>query len=216
VGSVVRNELAAVPSPNVRKNVTVGPNGDANGSVIVASERQYEITGYVKTSHGIVETTVRQALSFKNSQNFAINATTYIQDLSQSTTVNAKTITRGLFSVTEDDRKFSYPLTVHFGQTTNPDGSLSVKTIAKQRYLAEDVRRFNGFAVSVDETSNDVSSADTLSFDNSGARTGNTGASSQAYFTKDSRGGCYNRILTSVNSVLTGFEDGSRCSRSNE
>jgi hypothetical protein len=212
VGSVVRNELAAAPSPHITKNVTVGSNGDANGSVSVASERRYEIAGYVKTSHGIVETTVRQALAFESSQNFTINATTFIQDLSQSTTVNSKTITRGIFSLTEDDRKLSYPLTIHFGQTTNSDGSLSAKTVAKQKYLAEDVRRFDGLTVSEDETSNAVSSEDTLSFNSAGARTGNTGASSQDYFTKDSRGRCYSRILTSVNNVLTGSEDGSRCS----
>lgn len=214
VGSVVRNELAAEPAPKVTQNVTIGPNGDANGSVVVASQRQYEITGYVKTSHGIVETTVRQVLSFKNFQNFTINATTYIQDLSQSTTVNAKTITRGIFSVTEDDRRFSYPLTIHFGQTTNSDGGLAVNTVARQKYLVEEVRRFDGFAAAVAETSNEVSSADTLSFDNTGARTGNTGASSQDYFTKDSRGRCYSRILTSVNNVLTGSKDSGRCSRS--
>ena len=213
VGSVVRNELAAGPSPTVTKNVTAGSNGDASGSVTVASQRQYEITGYVKTSHGIVETTVRQALSFKNSQNFTVNATTYIQDLSQSTTVDSRTLTRSIFSVTEEDRKLSYPLTIHFGQTTSSDGSLSVNTIAKQTYLAEGTRRLDGFTVSEDETSNEVSSEDTLSFNTAGARTGNTGASSQDYFTKDSRGSCYSRILTSVNNVLTGFKDGSRCSR---
>jgi hypothetical protein len=212
VGSVVRNELAAGPSPKVTKNVAVGSNGDASGSVSVASEREYEITGYVKTSHGIVETTVRQALSFKNSQNFTINATTYIQDLSQSTTAHAKTITRGNFSMTEADRELSYPLTIHFSQTTNSDGSLAVNTIAKQIFLTKDVRKFDGFAVSFDTTSNEVSSADTLSFNNAGARTGNTGASSQHYFTKDSRGRCYDRILTSVNNVLTGNKDGGRCS----
>jgi hypothetical protein len=213
VGSVVRNELAAAPSPQITRNVTVGSNGDAHGSVSVASERRYEITGYVKTSHGIVETTVRQALAFENSQNFTINATTFIQDLSQSTTVNSKTITRGIFSVTEEDRQLSYPLTIHFGQTTNSDGSLSANTVAKQQYLAEEVRRFDGLTAFEDETSNAVSSEDTLSFNSAGARTGNTGASSQDYFTKDSRGRCYSRILTSVNNVLTGSEDGSRCRR---
>jgi hypothetical protein len=210
---VVRNELTAEPAPKVTTNVTVGSNGDASGSVIVASDRQYEITGYVKTSHGIVETTVKQALSFRNSQNFTINATNYIQDLSQSSTVHAKTITRGNFSVTENDRQLSYPLTVHFAQTTNSDGSFSLKSIAKQNYQAEDVRRFDGFPVSVDETSNEVASADTRSFDNTGVSTGHIGTSSQSYFTNDSRGRCYSRKLTSVNSVLTGFDDGGRCSR---
>jgi hypothetical protein len=57
---------------------------------------------------------------------------TLSQDLSQSSTVNTKTITRGDFSVTENDRELSYPLTVHFAQTTNSDGSLSAKTIAKE------------------------------------------------------------------------------------
>jgi Peptide N-acetyl-beta-D-glucosaminyl asparaginase amidase A len=212
-GSVVRNELTAEPAPKVTTNVTVGSNGDANGSVVVASERQYEITGYVRTSHGIVETTVKQALSFRNSQNFTINASTYSQDLSQSSTVSAKTITRGEFSVTENDRELSYPLTVHFAQTTNSDGSLSVNSIAKQKYLAEDVRRLDGFAFSVDENSNAVASEDTRSFDNAGVPTGHTGASSQDYFTNESRGRCYSRKLTSVSSVLTAFHDGGRCSR---
>ena len=213
VGSVVRNELTAAPAPKVTTNVTVGSNGDASGSVVIASERQFEITGYVKTSHGIVETTVKQALSFRNSQNFTINATNYIQDLSQSTTVNAKTITRGDFSITEVDRQLSYPLTVQFTQTTNSDGSFSLKTIAKQNYQAEDVRRFDGFPFAVDETSNDVASADTRSFDNTGVSTGHVGTSSQSYFTNDSGGRCYSRKLTSVNSVLTGVDDGGRCSR---
>jgi peptide N-acetyl-beta-D-glucosaminyl asparaginase amidase A len=212
-GSVIRNELTAEPSPKVTENVTAGSNGDANGSVIIASERNYEITGYVKTSHGIVETTVRQTLTFKNAQNFTINASAYIQDLSQSTTVKAKTITRGIFSLAEYDRELSYPLTIHFGQTTNSDGSLSVNTIVKQKYRAEELRRLNGFTVSAAEVSNDVASEDTLSFNNAGARTGNTGASSQDYFANDSLGHCYSRILTSVNNVLTNAKDGDRCPR---
>jgi len=126
--------------------------------------------------------------------------------------VKAKTITRGIFSVTEDARELSYPLTIHFGQTTSSDGSLSVHTISNQRYLAQDVRRFDGFPVSADETSNEVSTNDTLNFNSAGARTGNAGASSQNYFTKDARGNCYSRILTSVNNVLTASKDGGRCS----
>jgi hypothetical protein len=212
VGSVVRNDLAAEPAPKVTKNLTIGSNGDANGSVVVISERQYEITGYVETSHGIVETTVKRALSFKNSQNFTINSTTYIQDLSQSTTVSAKTITRGILSVTENDSELSYPLTIHFAQTTNSDSSIAANTTAKQKYLAENARRFDGLTVSADKTSNDVSSEDTLTFNSAGALSGHAGASSQDYFTRDSRGTCYNRKLTSVNSVLTGSKDGGRCS----
>jgi hypothetical protein len=156
---------------------------------------------------------VKQASSFRNSQNFTINATTYIQDLAQSTTVKAKTITRGEFSFTESDRTFSYPLTIHFGQTTNSDGSFSANTVAKQSYVTEDVRRFDGFTFSSDETSNDVASEDTLSFSSAGALTGHTGASSQNYHANDSRGRCYSRKLTSVNSVLTGVTDGGGCPR---
>ena len=209
-GTVIRNELAATPSPNLMNNVTVGANGDANGSVVITSERQYEITGYVMTSHGIVETTVRQALSFSNAQNFTINAGNFIQDLSQSTTVNSKTITRGILSVTEDERKLSYPLTIHFGETVNADGSFSVSTIAKQKFQVEDVRRFDGLTLSSEETSNGVSTADTLSFNSAGARTGNTGASSQDYFSS-SPGRCYSRVLTSVNNALTASADDGRC-----
>jgi hypothetical protein len=151
-------------------------------------------------------------LSFKNSQNFTINATTYIQDLSQSTTVKAETITRDGWFVTEESRTFSYPLTIQYGQTTNADGSFSAKTVSNQKYLVSGVTRSDGLAFSRDETSNEVASEDTLSFTSAGALTGHTGASSQSYRT-NSRGRCYSRKLTSVNSVLTAYTDGGGCPR---
>ena len=56
-----------------------------------------------------------------------------------------------------------------------------------------------------------MSSQDTLSYSTAGVRTGHTGNSSQIYFTRDSRGSCYSRAPTSVDSALTAYQDGAAC-----
>jgi hypothetical protein len=158
-----------------------------------------------------VETTVSQRIRFSNTQSFAINTTTYDQALEQSTTVDSQTTTRRGALVTEERKTLSYPLKVEYNQLTNADGSLSAQTVVDQKDLENEVNRVAGLEVLSVRTSNHVSSQDTLSFSAAGVRTGHTGNSSQIYVTRDSRGHCYSRALTSVDSVLTAYKDGAAC-----
>jgi Peptide N-acetyl-beta-D-glucosaminyl asparaginase amidase A len=210
-GGIVSNDLTASPQPQVLENVTTAANGDASGPVSVTSTRKYSITGYVNTSRGRVETTVSQQMSFGNRQTFTINATTYIQDLEQTTTVDAKTTTREGFLTSEAEHVFSYPLSLKFSQTTNSDGSIAVLTNVDQQYLENDVSRRGEIEVFSVNTSNHVSSQDTVNDTAQGVAIGRTGSSSQEYVTRDSRGDCYSRNLTSVNDVLTAFQDDTAC-----
>ncbi|HYU14656.1 MAG TPA: hypothetical protein VEL05_01230, partial [Candidatus Acidoferrum sp.] len=60
--------------------------------------------------------------------------------------------------------------------------------------------------------SNVVEPTDTLLFDAGGAVVGRTGqASSQRYFTADSRGHCYSRAITAAAGILTSVTDGAEC-----
>ena len=212
-GSVLSDNLSAQPLPEVVENVIVDSAGNASGPVTVTSTRNYSISGYVDTSHGRVETTVSQRIRFSNTQSFTINTTTYVQALEQSTTIDSETTTRRGALVTEERKTFSYPLEVEYNQITNADGSLSAQTVVEQKDLENEVNRVAGLEVLGVRTSNHVSSQDTLSFSAAGVRTGHTGNSSQTYVTRDSRGSCYSRALTSVDSVLTTYEDGAACHR---
>jgi hypothetical protein len=211
-GGILSNDLAAEPTPKVTEDVAIDASGDATGSVTVASSRKFAISGYVNTSHGRVDTTVKQTMDFNNTQNFTINATTYIQDLAQTTNVVSSTTTREGPLVLTDEKTFSYPFTFYYGQTTNSDGSISVANISDQKYLTNDAKSFEGFKFYLDKTSNEVASHDTLNYTSAGVYTGHTGASSsQNYFTNNSLGYCYSRSLASANSALTSYKDGDGC-----
>jgi len=210
-GSLLSDNLSAQPLPEVVENVIVDSAGNASGPVTITSTRNYSISGYVDTSHGRVETTVSQRIRFSNTQSFTVNSTTYVQDLEQSTTIDSQTTTRRGALVTEERKTLSYPLEVKYNQITNADGSFSAQTVVDQKDLENEVNRVAGLEALSVRTSNHVSSQDTLSFSASGVRTGHTGNSSQVYVTRDSRGFCYSRALTSVDSVLTAYKDGAAC-----
>jgi hypothetical protein len=203
-GGVLSNDLAPQPSPTVTENVISA----GNGSVTVASERHYGIRGYVETSHGRVKTTVWQTLSFSSSWSFYrdLVALKLGDDLTQSTTVDARTVTLEGRSVTEEDRTFSYPFTVHTGIAKNSAGHLTATGSVDQKYLTTGARLANGVTVYTDQTSNEVATQS-----NSGIGVASQRGSSQNYLTSNSRGYCYSRQLTSAESVLTGVVDGAGC-----
>ncbi len=210
-GGVISNTLTAAPSPVVTDDVTIDASGNASGPLTVSSERGYSITGYVETSHGRVETTVSQRIRFSNTQRFTITPTIFDQDLTQTTTVDARTTTREGFGVKEVEKTFSFPFTFQFNQTTNADGSFSVQSISDQKYLEHDMGRGEEGADVDARTSNHVASQDVVTFTAQGVRTGHTGSSSQEFVTKGPGEFCFSRSLTAVDNVLTAFRDGAAC-----
>ena len=59
------------------------------GTVNTTSGHNFEISGYANTSHGVVTTTVRQAINFSNLQYFKLTNTEYEQNIKQGTTVHS-------------------------------------------------------------------------------------------------------------------------------
>jgi hypothetical protein len=211
-GGILSNDLAGQPTPTVTEDLTTGADGNTIGTVTVSSARQFVISGYVNTSHGRVVTTVNQSLSFLSAQTFNVSGLTDIQDLTQSTTVNAKTTTREGPFVSEDVRTFSYPFVFNYNQVENANGSLTIPVAADQKLLISDKKSFEGLEYFSEKTSEEVNSQDTLNYDSSLNFAGHTGSSSQAsYATHNSKGYCYSRTLTSASNVLTEFTDGQRC-----
>jgi hypothetical protein len=174
----------------------------------VTSQRRYTISGWVTTSHGRVETTVDASVSFSNSQNFVINATQYIQDITQGTHVDVTTTTEQAAQKTTDVQHDSYPFHFKYDQETASDGSVSMASTSNQVYSVSDAKASDGATFFTSSVSNQVQSQDTDLFDASFNFLGHTNqATAQVYKAKDSTGYCYGRKLTAASSVLTSVQD---------
>ena len=114
-GGILSNTLSAAPSPVVTEKITANSAGVFTGDISVTSKRTFEISGYLNTSHGRVETTVQQSVDFSNYQTFDVNPNAHapdVQNVKQLTTVDSQTITRDGFLQQTLARHFAYPLTI--------------------------------------------------------------------------------------------------------
>jgi hypothetical protein len=202
-GAITKNTIGSGPTPSVNENVTTDASGNVSGTVTVNSHRNFKVAGYVNTSHGKVNTEVRQKVDFNNSQSFTINATTYTQDVTQNTQVESTVTTRDTEASHVTHESFRYPLTLDYTLTFNADGSISQVGLASQEFDHDVASPW--FASSV---RNRVKSVDTLEINSSFQITGNTGQkSSQSYSHVDSRGDTYTCTLKAKNNVLTSVSE---------
>lgn len=203
-GEVTANTIGSGPNPSVNENLETDASGNVSGTVTTSSSREFMVAGFVNTSHGRVQTEVRQSVNFSNLQSFNINATTFVQDISQNTEVQSRTITRRGPEFFESLQKFGYPLTMNISFVVASDGSSSQLTTVSQEFKHDFLAPF--FASVVDNT---VNSTDSLNFNSAGAFTGNTGAkSSQHYTSFNTRGQKYSCSLTSENNTLMSVSEG--------
>lgn len=210
-GAVTRNTLAAEPAVSIQENLSTAPDGTLTGTVATASQRSFTITGYVDTSHGRVETTVRQNLSFSNDQEFVVADAEFVQNITQRTTITSGTETRGSRGVVHKEQHFSWPLDLDISLILNDDGSFSQTTSVDQSFESRQVQGAQG-SPHQSEVSNNVKTVDTLLFSPEGALTGFADrASSQTYISRTSDGDCYSRTITSANGILTSVTDGQGC-----
>jgi hypothetical protein len=203
-GELTGNTLTAAPNPTVTENLQTDSSGDITGSVVVASDRSFKISGFVRTSHGRVETDVLQSVNFNNTQNFIINATTYIQDITQTTGVESRTIThdRGIYFASIE--AFQYPLTLNITETFNSDGTIGLQTTSEQKFKHDLLDPF--FASAAE---NSVTSTDSLQVDSSFHILGHSGQqSSQHFHLANSRGREYNCALAAENNTVTSVSEG--------
>lgn len=210
-GAVTQNTVGSVPAPSIQENLTTASDGTVTGTITTRELRAFTVSGYVNTSHGRVDTTVRQALVFSNQQQFDVEAAKYVQKIKQDTEISSATEVRRGSSVSTSAQQLSYPLSLDFTFLSNPDGSGSQTTTIDQRYRSLGGSVGGGFPT-LAQVSNEVKTTDTLLFDASGAVTGfQDRNSSQTYTSRSLDGGCYSKTITSANGVLTGVTGGVGC-----
>jgi len=211
-GGLTSNTLSTAPTPVVTENITTGAGPTYTGSIDTSSARTYAIRGWVNTSHGRVETTVRGNVNFTNNQQFDVGPTTDIQNVDQLTTMDAISTTREGWLTTDREQHFRYPLTVDFSFVVNADKSEDQTTTVHQGYDVHATTRLNGWPAYESQLHNEVHATDTLPFDPTGAFLGPMGSrTSQTYTWKDSRGGCYSRRIVAEAQKLTRVDDGDGC-----
>jgi Peptide N-acetyl-beta-D-glucosaminyl asparaginase amidase A len=211
-GGVISNTLSAAPSPTVNENINYNSTTQAyTGSIDTASNRSFVIRGYVNTSHGRVETTVKQNVNFFNNQQFDVTPTIDGQNVEQTTTVDSESTTQQGPLVTTKEQHFIYPLTIDYSFVENSDGSADQVTKVNQQYLLNTSDGPFGFPLYTSSVNNHVQSQDTLVFNADGSYGPQDTKSTQSYFSQNSRGNCYSRTLTSAANVLTGVTNGQGC-----
>lgn len=212
-GGVLSNTLTAAPAPAVAENISTDAAGTTfTGNVLVTSDRNFVIRGYVNTSHGRVETTVDETVDFSSNQQFNVGPTTDIQNAVQSTDIHTNVKTQDAFFTRTVEEHRSFPLTIDFSFVVQPDGSASQKTTVDQEDHLKLMKSFNGDRYFESKVSDAVNSTDTLGFSASGAFLGPSGSqTSETYKAKDSLGNCYSRTLTATAQKLTSVTDGQGC-----
>jgi hypothetical protein len=210
-GEVTRNTIGTV-QPNVAENLTTAADGSITGSVTVTSSRSFSVEGFVRTSHGRVETDVRQNINFSSVQNFNVTNAEFVQNIKQRTTISSQTRTSGRDGGNQSQR-FEWPLELAFTFAVNPDGTGSQTTTIRQQFLSAAAQHSDGddsFSI----VSNTVAPSDTLLFDANFNITGSTGQqNSQDFFSDSSADGCFNRKITASAGLLTSVTDGSLCGK---
>jgi hypothetical protein len=214
-GGVLSNTLSAAPTPVVTENITASPAGLFTGNILVTSGRKFQISGYVNTSHGRIETTVRQTVNFSSNQTFNVDPNAFapdIQNAKQLTTVDSETTTReGWFQQTLVQH-FAYPLTVDFAFLQNADGSFSQTTTVNQKDEVRESLGLDGFGGLLKQSSNEVRTTAVRNYDSGLNFVSSTGSkTSQTYVQKDDHSRCYSRKLSAADHVLVAVDDDTEC-----
>jgi len=212
-GEVTRNTIG-VPNPSVVENLNTAPDGTITGSVTVTSSRIFRVEGFVRTSHGRIETDVRQNIQFSSRQDFNITNTAFVQNIKQRTTITSETQTDGRGGGNAS-QSFNWPLDLTFSFNVNADGSGgSQTTTIRQQFQSAAVHHGDNAPASFSVVSNTVTPSDTLLFDSNFNITGSTGQqSAQDFFSNDSVSGCFSRQITASAGLLTSITDGALCKK---
>ena len=210
-GGVTQNTLTA-PSPVITEKIHTAKNGNISGTVNTVSGHNFQISGYVNTSHGPVTSTVAQKINFSNLQKFSITATTYVQDITQVTTIDSTFTVVNSAGTYVDKVSTGWPLTVDIGLLFNPDGTIDQTTAINQNFDRNQEATLNGQVTSFSFLHDGVTPTDTLVFDSSFNLIGHQDQSSaQKYYEYNLTGYCYSRSITAANNVLTSITDGVGC-----
>jgi len=195
-GGLVKNTLTA-PSPVVTENLQ--GTSTVTGTIGVASDRKFTISGYVNTSHGKVSTSIQEHQNFASTSTIDFDTVNFTV-LDQQTVVQNKVSTVTTVADEEGTRvtnsDFSFPITVDvtYPVSSSPFG-LTVATT--QKYHSDTQVVSEGELQQFSSVTNTGSSTDV-----------SPAKSSQEFTQFDSSGRFYDCRIASKNNTLTSVSRG--------
>ena len=208
-GTLTADTLGA-PSPTLTN--TLAGTTEVTGALVTASNHAYTLAGTLRTSHGVVTTTVNASSNFTNVQSYSITPSTYVQDIAQDTETSVAVTTKSASGTSVVTSHYSYPLVARInesgtdtntiGQTTQVGQGLLIATrdgSAPPSVLAEGILSQDTTSFIVDPSTGSVSL---------GAP---SNAASTAIYGSDGIFGCYGRLLASAADILTVEQTSSGC-----
>jgi len=202
-GQVTTNTIGG-PQPDISRQ-GFEPNTDPLvGTVTTTSSRSFVLAGWVRTSHGKVQTEIRQTIGFSNVQDFSVpsGASTFVQKIAQLTSISSATTVRQGDRSRETVIRMAWPLKVDLVSADNFNTGWT--THIHQSYDRTDTVSREGEVEFGSVVSNSGDWADDYP-----TKTIQSGA--QRYFSDDSEGHCYSRSITAAGGVLTSIVDGEGC-----
>ena len=182
------------------------------GTVTVTSKRNFEITGYLITSHGIEVTTTDQTVNFVSAHTADTDRTSSILDVQQSTTVDSTTLTVGGAWAGLEKKHFSYPFSFNDTSQRNTDGSSSSMISSDQNFIFNEVSNIGPGPATVIYENNEVNANYATERPAGGTTTITEDQTTQTYKLHTPPGTCWNRTITAVSQVLTSVVDHPGCS----
>lgn len=205
-GGLISDGTGSSPEENVVENVKSTPSGGARGTINVNATHPVSLDGYVKTSQGRIDTHVHQTVRFSNVQKIVDTDTQFMQNITQLTTVASTTTTTTAGHTVKSKEQRTWPLKVAYNYVVG--GSTATQTADIHQIKDENGVDHSQHGFFPWSLLNAVHSSDTLTFTASGFFPSN-GKSRQQYATRGLQGGCYDKLITSLNYILTG--DTRRC-----
>jgi hypothetical protein len=202
-GAVTANSLVPNPPAALSESLS-GTSPDIEGTIGIASARNYEIDGYVNTSKGLVRSSVVSQLNFSNEQTYSAETeVSGIDKIVQSTTDQQTSQSTGPGNLSTTTSSYvSYPITL-----TIVGAEAAQVTTIDQHFTSEYAYAAPSGSYS-SYASNEVEPTDTYTIAN-GAVTGNSAQmSSQTYEAFDSTGACYNQTLRAAANTLVAVTNG--------
>ena len=208
-GAVTENTIGQ-PNPTIVENI-VNNGTTAYGPLSVTSSRGLTLEGYVNTSHGTVDTKVVQSIDFSNAQKYYVHLDGSVDDqwVGQTTTISSATTTQDSGNILNNNKQYSWPLTLSYAFTTNPDGSYQQYATLQQAFQKSELVTLNGTAIYSSTFSDAVTPRDFLMVDASGNATTTLQANSETYQYSNSNGACWNETVKAASGVLTSVQGGS-------
>lgn len=205
-GALSSNTLTA---PEVVTNAHLKTRGGSvSGPISMHTRRDFIVAGYVETSHGRVDTSLHQRMRFNNTQQFNIESTVYVQNISQFTQIDIDTSTTDSSGTASEQLRAEFPLSMDLSQTiTDRKGSFTT-TVDQGLVKTLKTQTADG-SVTVSRLSNHVSPTDTLAFNPlTGSITGHSGnANLQAFKLIDTAHNCYFRSIEDTDNAVSAVED---------